>query len=213
MRCTAALALATLVVGHGALTSATPAAAQLATPTAASPVAGGACTLAPRPVDDLVALWFDPTGAPRATPSPPDASLLLAPGKPADAATVAGIDATLVEIDACLTTGQFARAFSLYTDNHIRQSAPDMTNPETASAEQVRRLLTNQLTTTPAAGAAPAVLEIHIPDEARVLPDGRVGSFFADPSGVYFGIFARKGDRWLLDGVIAVGVESGTPTP
>ena len=205
MRYLAAVAAALLVV---ALLGA--AVAQGPTPAAEAV----ACTVAPRPVDELVALWFGPEGTPPARPpSFPIASEAELPaGEPADAATVAAIDATVQEFFACSVAGQYARAFALMTDEGVRRLGPDRTDPEADTPEEARALLEAQLAATPAAVAPPAA-GVTGARAARVLPDGRVGAVFVDlDSGASaFLIFAREDGRWLLDDFVPIP-SAGTPT-
>jgi hypothetical protein len=95
--------VALMVVGSFLVGSARSAVAQDASPTAGS-TGGMACTAEPRPVDELLPLWFGPDGSPVATPmsQPPfESEADLPQGTPADEATVAAINATLHEVFAC----------------------------------------------------------------------------------------------------------------
>ncbi len=113
------------------------AAAQEASPAAG--VAPPACAAEPRPVDEVVALFFGPGGEPLATPPPADpvaSEADLPPGGPADPPTVAAIDATLREWLACFPAGQYARGFALMTDEAARGFGPDLADPSAAAPTQ-----------------------------------------------------------------------------
>jgi hypothetical protein len=140
----------------------------------------------------------------------------LPSGEAADEPTVAAVNATLHEIFACFDAAQYARAFALMTDDAIRQFGPDVNSPEEDTPEEVSALLDAQVAGTPTTDneAAPSGehTEVSAPRGARVLDDGRVGAIFESEGDAVFALFARHGDRWLLDGFIDI-VESGTPTP
>jgi hypothetical protein len=182
---------------------------------AASPVGPVACAVAPRPIDQLVALWFAASGTPIATPLPssPVAGIAHLPqGAPADPATVAAVSRTLAEIDDCFATNQYARAFALMSDRLVLQFGPDLTNPNENTAEKVRALLAAQLAT-PASGTPTAAgPSISAPRDVRMLPDGRVGGLVSDSSGTFFAVFAQQNGQWRLDDLIPVAGAAATPT-
>jgi hypothetical protein len=189
-------------------------AGQDVSPTSAA-VGGVSCTTEPKPVDELIPLWFTPDGSPAATPvgsQPFESEADLPQGTPADEATVAAINATIQEIFACFDAGQYARGFALMTDHAISQFGPDVTNPDEDTPAEVRALLERQIAGTPVAGEIseePTV--ISEARDARVLSDGRVGAIFESQGDQVFAIFVKSGDRWLLDDFIDI-IEQGTPT-
>lgn len=171
--------------------------AQEASPTASSSAAAS-CTVAPRPIDDLLPVWFGPTGTPPATSSeahPVRSAAELPQGQPADAETVAAINATIQEVFACFDANQYARAFALMTDDAARQFGPDLSDPAEDTPEEVATLLESQLAATPEAGQQSEISEAR---EVRVLDDGRVGAMFESDGGTAFVLFEQQGDRWLM---------------
>ena len=178
----------------------------------ATPPAAVACSVEPRPVDELVALWFDPQGTPLATPTPLPAHASLAdlpPGEPVDAATEAAIEATMAQIFACFDADQFPRAFALMSDDAVRQFGPDLTNPDEDTADEVRANLEAQLAATPE--PVPAATGWSF-DQARRLEDGRVGGVFTDVAAgqAEFVVFEQRGERWLLADIAEIQPD-GTP--
>lgn len=169
------------------------------------------CRAAPRPPDEVLALL---TGTPVAAASPvtglpsavPSEDQLPA-GSPADAATVAGIVTTARELIACNNAGDLSRVFAFYTDDFIREA---FGGDPTAGAQ-----LAAGLASPPAPLPAEARTELLAVRGARVLADGRIGAVVEDrdprQTVVFFLIFARTGDRWLVDGQIGVQA-TATPT-
>ena len=184
---------------------------------AASPADAGtvACTVEPRPVEELVGFYFAEQGTPAATPLPavPVASEADLPqGEPADAATAAALAATVAEIFVCFDDNQYARAFALMTNEMVRQFGPDPANSEEDTAEEVRALLEGQLAGTP--GPVPAAERQPAPvlRDAQVLPDGRAGAVVEEEDETVFLLFEQEEGRWLLAGILPVA-PGGTPTP
>jgi hypothetical protein len=204
--------IALAVVGPFVVGSVRSAAGQDASPTAGT-VQGAACTVEPRPIDELIPLWFNAEGTPAATPVaqlPFGSESELPQGKPADAQTVAAINATIHEIFACFDSGQYARAFALMTDHAVSQFGPDVTNPSEDTPQEVQALLEAQASVTPTTGSSSQQTVVSDARDARVLPDGRVGAIFESQGDRVFGIFVKSGDRWLLDDIIDI-TETGTP--
>jgi hypothetical protein len=69
------------------------------------------CTVEPRSVD----AYFVLTGSPVPTP----ASVVIAAGKPADQTTIDAITTTMIEVAACINTGDLKRLDSLYTESYF----------------------------------------------------------------------------------------------
>lgn len=195
-----------------------PAAAQQASPAASPAVV--ACTVAPRPVDQLIGFWYGPGGTPAATPpagSPVASAAELPQGEPADAVTVAAITATTQEVFACVNAGEFARQLALYTDRLTRQFGPQHGETEAQ---------TRAFVATPHPAPPDQRVTVLGLRDARVLPDGRVGALLElevnDPTQgpapqTAFIVFVRDGDRWLVDEFVplptAATPGAGTPPP
>ena len=173
--------------------------AQEATP-AASPV-GAVCPAPPRSADELLSLWYDPTGSPVAVSLEPDASPAALPaGKPADPETTAAIEEATQAWAACYNAGDVLGMLALLSDDLARRQGPqaDATREETRAALEAPPLPVEPLVV----GEA---------QDARVLADGRVGAVFVfgdpqQPSAVVFIAFVEVDGRWLLD-------EIGDPGP
>jgi hypothetical protein len=190
-----------------------PALAQEASPATGQEVA---CTAAPRDVEELIGFYFSPEGTPLATPTMTTAAseTELPKGEPADAETVAAVRAVLEEVFLCFETEQYARAFSLMTDDLVRQLGPDLSNPDEDTRDEVRSRLEAQLVATPPAGA---VLQTQFGEgrDVRVLEGGRVGGVWTVEGDAAFIVFEQADGQWLLDEIIDV-VEGGagaTPAP
>jgi ketosteroid isomerase-like protein len=195
--------------------------AQGGTPTAGLDAPAAAeCTVAPRSEDELQALFRKAA----ATPIPTSLELAASPtpaiaplGDPADEQTVAEISATWREFIACISAGDQARLFALFSDDMVlRQFVVDIAFGVTEDA------LFDFLSATP----VPLPLDQSTPivpfDDVRVLSDGRVA--IVGPGELGRGdvrIFVKAGDRWLLDewfdltanGTPAAGMPMIEPTP
>jgi hypothetical protein len=208
------------------LASRVPVAAQEAT-AVASPPAGlivpdpSECTVAPRPVSFFEQLAATPPPPPEAAaerfsrPGEQARPWTLPAGEPADAATVAGITATLREAMACLNAGDQVRFLALFSDDILRLFFS--VNPIPPEA------LPAFLAATPEPSPPSQRLGYLGVHDVRVLPDGRVAALADDydptepPFGLAtdFAIFVKVGDRWLIDSLIEnvtiVGEAAGTP--
>jgi hypothetical protein len=154
------------------------------------------CTVAPRPEDELRALFRETA----ATPIPASLEASPAPaappaGTPADAETVAAVTATWREYLACLSAGDQARMFALLSDAMVRrQFVVDIAFGVTEDA------LFAYLAATPIPMAPDQTIPIAPFTDVRVLPDGRVAAVGPDEQGRGdVRIFVKAGDRWLLD--------------
>ena len=168
------------------------------------------CRVAPRSRDEVLALL---AGTPVAAASPAPghpASVAtedqLPAGEPADPATIAGVVATAYELIACNNAGDFARVFAFYTDDLIRR----VFGGDPALAAQVGPALA--ATPAPMAATRTELLDVR---GVRVLADGRVGAVIEDRNpqrtAVFFMVFVRAGDRWLVDGQIDVQAAATPP--
>jgi hypothetical protein len=192
--------------------------AQDATPDAGAAQAGPtACTAEPRDIDAMLALWFDPAGGPVATPAqsaPVTDEATLPQGEKVDEQTEAAITEATENFIYCLeVAGQNARGFSFVTDNLLAQFGPDLANPAQDTPDEVRAALQQQLAGTPIAGVAlsPRMPPLAGPRKPRLLEDGRVGAIWALVGNRVFIIYAREGDRWLIDDVIDIIEPPATP--
>jgi hypothetical protein len=176
-------------------------AAGLDAPTAAE------CTVAPRSENELRALFREAAATPVPTSPEPRPTPAIAPtGAPADEQTVAEVSATWRQFIACITAGDQARMFALFSDDMVRrQFVVDIAFGVTEDA------LFEFLAATPV--PLPPDQSIPIPpfDDVRVLSDGRVA--VVGPGELGRGdvrIFVKEGDRWLLDSWFDL-TSSGTP--
>ena len=176
------------------------------------------CTAEPRDIDAMIALWFEPSGTPAATPAPapaiPDVDALVE-GSPVDDATVAAITDTTLEWLSCVeVAGQYARGFSQVTDRLLAQFGPDFTDPTQDSPEEVRALLEGQLAATPVPGAelATTLPPVVGPRKPRLLDDGRVGAIWSFGGDRVFLVYQQQEDgRWLIDDAVDILDPVGTP--
>lgn len=167
------------------------------TPTAGLDVpAPAACTIAPRSEDELRTLFREVAATP--VLDSPDASPTPAvppTGAPADEQTVAEINATWRQVIACISAGDQARMFALFSDAMVRrQFVVDIAFGVTEDA------LFAYLAATPVPlPPDPSVSFIPF-DDVRMLSDGRVA--VVEPGEQGQGeviIFVKAGDRWVVD--------------
>lgn len=163
------------------------------------------CTLPPRDISEYQAF----VGTPEATDLP---SVEITAGTPADAETVAGVTATLVQVFACLNAGDYLRLAGAYTDagfvedsgsNGLTQEVIDfIALPPTPVAEADRDVLYGLYA-------------------VQVLADGRVAAIMQRGTeghgGVTLMLFKQVNDRWLLDlwldePFVILGNDSYVPT-
>jgi hypothetical protein len=163
------------------------------------------CTVEPVSIDHLVEL-FDAVKA--AGPATPAAAANAAPtppaGEPADAQTIAEINATWREFVACLNSGDLLRTFSFLSDAKITGDfTVDVANGLTDDAQLVEFF---------SATPVPAHDENRLPyvpnQDLRVLPDGRVAWVYPDEVLIWI----KVDGRWLIDDQFELPA-SGTPTP
>jgi hypothetical protein len=194
--------------------------AQEGTPAAGLDVTAAECTIAPRSEDELRTLFREAAATPvldsselAASPTP-----AIAPtGDPADEQTVAEVSATWRQFIACITAGDQARLFALFSDDLVRrQFVVDIAFGVTEEA------LFEFLAATPV--PLPPDQSIPIPPfaDVRVLSDGRVAVVGpGEQGGGDVRIFVKEGDRWLLDewfdltssGTPGAGLPMTEPTP
>ena len=167
-----------------------------------------ACMVEPRPIDELLTVWYGTDDTLEAAPpedTPTITEAELPTGHPADEATVEAVDAVVREWIACSDLFQLARMTTLMTDEAVRAFGPR----EGDTRDQMQALLEEQTAATPEAGQT-GVTVLEAPRDVRVLDDGRVGGIWAVEGEAAFIILEQQGDRWLLDELFAV-VPGGTP--
>jgi hypothetical protein len=193
--------------------------AQDATPAAGSDAQPASCDAEPRELDELVALWFDESGAAVATPAMAmmveDESTLPDGPKPEDADVTAIEEITHQWLYCINIAGQYARGFNLMTDNLVLQFGPDTTNPDQDTPEEVRALLEAQAAATPAPETEgqlrlPALAG---PRKARLLEDGRIGAIWSIGGDRVFLVYKNEDGTWLIDEATDLADPvAGTPT-
>lgn len=185
------------------------AAAQEATPIGDVPSAEE-CRVGPRPaaalagtpqptIDDALRAAIDAT---------PLAAADLPSGEPADAATVAGIRATLRELLACIHAGDRERLLSLFSDDF------PSTGLYTLGIYDVYVFGGDTMTPVPEDGRMP----VPPVREVRLLDGGGVGAIVGDAEAATIGppalfiLFVEADGRWLIDEVVGVALgEPATP--
>jgi hypothetical protein len=185
--------------GAGAQTG-TPA-TDLDVPTAAE------CTIEPRSEDELRALFREVAATPVLDSSESSPTPAMAPtGDPADEQTVAEVSATWRQFIACITAGDLARMFALYSDEMVRrQFVVDIAFGVTEDA------LFEFLAATPVPLPPDQSVPILPFDDVRVLSDGRVAVVGPGEQGRGdVRIFVKEGGSWLIDDWFDL-TSSGTP--
>jgi hypothetical protein len=175
------------------------------------------CTVEPRDADATIALWFDASGNPAATPTavPPIDAETLVEGAPVDDETLAAVTDLTEQWLSCMEVAhEYLRGFSLATDRLVAQFGPDLTKPEQDTPEEVRALLEQQLEATPTAeGERVVTLEPFVgPRKPRTLEDGRVGAIWSFGGDRVFLVYQKQDDgRWLIDDAVDIIDVEGTP--
>lgn len=169
-----------------------------------------ACTVAPRPVEDLVAIMAEGMTTPRATDiehltgqNPPSG------GVAADAAVVSAVTETLEEFAACANSGDFLRISALWTDDLLRQvygGLAGMGSGQSLTAEAIEEQLAVAATPTPDQWQA-----LQSVSDVKVLSDGRIVALARIGDTATHCVLKKSGDHYLIDGIFPL--ESGTPSP
>ena len=185
-RALALVAVVTLLTVGGADAAAAQAATPAAFPFAPEP---RECTVAPRPIEEVVAVVGTPTPS-----SPP---FVVPAGEPANAETAAAAVGTLRQVFACANAGDYLRVYALFTDDYVRvffagtPLTPEveafLTAPPRPLPEEQRRVIVRF-------------------GEAQLLADGRVGLPIVldepdDPRTEEpdYAILERVDGHWLVD--------------
>lgn len=169
------------------------------------------CNTAPRSTNSLLALLAQSTPV-AATPVPGGWSN----GRAADPGVAAAIVSTYREAVACTNAGDFARAYALYSDDYVQSLMF-----AARLATELDPMLIAMALSTPITSQVAQLTAIVSIEDVQQLSDGRVSARIVtkpageaatlpnDPSVV---VFARQGDRWLIDEIIqAPGI--ATPAP
>jgi hypothetical protein len=167
------------------------------------------CLIEPRSPESLRSLFREAMAATPARTTAEVAPPARTPpaGQPADAPTVAALNATWREFLACVNGDDHLRQFAFMSDAKIRADfAVDVANG--ATEEQVIAFVS--------ATPVPIVASERFPfvpvrdTDTRVLTDGRVA--VVGPDEVL--VFANEENRWLVDDQFALATEapSGSPT-
>lgn len=218
-----------------ALLAASPVVAQEGTPVPlpATP-APSECLVEPRPTAFFVEVFEQtmanpPTADPFAdlpaggTITPTPVATPAGPSQPADAATVAGVTATVREFVACINAGDLLRSFSLYTEQAARDGLVFLRSPQawmqrneaqaTPVADLVQEIERDLAQPAQPRPTADRVALIAVAD-VRLYPDGRVVAEITaggpDTSvGLGRTLFAEEAGRWRIVGTAA---SEATPT-
>ena len=169
--------------------------------------AAAECTIEPRSEDELRALFREAAATPVLDSSEASPTPAIAPtGDPADEQTVAEVSATWRQFIACITAGDQARMFALYSDEMVRrQFVVDIAFGVTEDA------LFEFLAATPVPLPPDQSVPILPFDDVRVLSDGRVAVVGPGEQGRGdVRIFVKEGGSWLIDDWFDL-TSSGTP--
>jgi hypothetical protein len=157
------------------------------------------CTVAPRTLDELQALYARPATPAATSASPTPASPPT--GAPVDAATADAVKSAIREFIACFNAGDFWRQMATYSDRYVQVYLQSYLDPATGISQDIYDLY-----------ATPRPMEtehrtglIGI-DQIVQLPDGRVAAVVTadDPAddiapGQSLVYLVKNGDRWLID--------------
>src|SRR5262249_46542247 len=127
------------------------------------------CTVAPRTIDELQALFALPA-TPAAAPTNPTPGTLPA-GTPVDAATAAAVTSAIREFIACVNAGDFWRQMAMYSDRYVQAYLQAYLNPAVGVSQEI---YDHYATPQPAESAHQMAL-IGV-GEIVQLPDGRVAT-------------------------------------
>jgi len=161
-------------------------------PSVASPVAAVPCSVEPRSVAEVEAIWASLDGSPVAPQEgpPPFISVTDLPqGEPVDPDTIAVVESVVQQLWACSRTDTL-RAFALYTDDLLRVIAPP---------EAERDMALSGLEVTPAPDELTPAVTVSGAREARLLSAGRVGALVTvtPPDGFPMEIFMCSSSRQM----------------
>ncbi|MBA2519517.1 MAG: hypothetical protein H0V24_07610 [Chloroflexia bacterium] len=159
------------------------------------------CSVVGRPIEDFMAAGAMEgdaismlRGTPVATPIPPVSNT------PAEPAIVDAVTATMEEVVACVNAGDLQRMTALFTDNYFYRFFGGIAEAD------VQRLAT------PTPLPVDLQTELVSVDEVMALDDGRVSAITQVGDARALTIFARDGDRYLVDYSYALA-DPATPAP
>lgn len=179
VRITVVLVLAIMLVGSGSLIVRNTR-AQDASPTLPTAPDPELCKQEPRSIDDYTII----SGTPE--PTPPT---IITAGRPADQATIDAITATMIEVAACINSGDLKRLDRLYTDAAFNGEVD----------QDTYNILATPFAPFPV-GERNTIFAIAL---VQVLKDGRVAAIvqFQDNGvgGADLMIFAQQNGRYLID--------------
>jgi hypothetical protein len=157
------------------------------------------CTVAPRTVDELQALFALPA-TPTAVPASPT-SVTLPAGTPVDAATADAVESAIRQFIACFNAGDFWRQMATYSDRYVQVYLQAYLDPATGVSQEIYDLYA-----TPKPVESDHQTALIGIGEIVQLPDGRVATTVTadDPSddippGRSLVYLTKQGDRWLID--------------
>ncbi|MEA2531270.1 MAG: hypothetical protein QOG89_2914 [Thermomicrobiales bacterium] len=158
------------------------------------------CKVQPRPLADFERLLLSTPQSDAAAPAS-STPFVVPDGEPADAIAVSGVTATLIELFACYHAGDPRRFHALFTDEGLQRAFP----PGMVTQEFVDEFFAASPVPEDDPALRATILAI---EDVVVLIDGRVGALlrsdepeFGGLQAVYY-IFAKVGDRYLVDDVI-----------
>jgi hypothetical protein len=181
-----------------------------ATPTpAATPADAIPCPVEPVTADRLIAALD------AATPQPLETLTLetLPAGEPVDQATLEAVTATVTTALDCRNAGNFARVYTLFSDNLIGQV---LGNRYTVPPEIVAALQQAPQRVRP-----PFWVNLVELSDADQLADGRVGAVVVTANATHsftdFLVFVNQDGTWLIDEAISISISASpsvaTPAP
>lgn len=161
------------------------------------------CRVAPRPVEDFTGIVTAGTAA-----APPAAGWTGATsagpsqGDPADAVTEDGIRDAVAELIGCANAGDLRRASALYTEGYFRRFFGGLEEQALEGVFATPIPLPSKL----------RVTSVTI-EQVRLLDDDRVGAVVRTGDAANFLIFAKAGQRCLLDDSVELVTGVATPRP
>jgi hypothetical protein len=150
------------------------------------------CTVEPRSLDEVRAVWQEVNASPRPSPEAVDPQIA---GTPADEATVAAVTQLLVDVIACAANGNSGLADATFlTDEHLRDNLAGLSEEDFAAF----------YTESPEASPVEAWLMVYALHDIRLLEDGRVAvnpDFIVPGVGRFRDllILEQVDGRWLID--------------
>ena len=143
------------------------------------------CTIAPRSPLDLAMLSQGPIN-PDGTDIREPMRTAIGAGEPADVVVAIAVDAVMVQLAACLNTGDYGRVYALFSEDALRVIL---------LAEDIAAVATVTPIPLPAdQGFLPPLVW-----DVRVQPDGRVTALVEFDGEIALVTFSWNGERYLID--------------